>query len=364
MPANSVICPHCGKRSRLELSEEESHINCLACGGRISRDSFQPSAEIAEEVGCVEDESEKLLKKKHRNKPSNSKRRSKRLLIAGAPPWAWALFFYIFGGLSSGGAVAAFLLYFQSDRSGQADSAKNGGSTSSDKPKTSGNQSGLTNAVNLPPDLAAGKPVSVPPEMFRPVPEANTDRGWPIYVVSEEGFSLAIPPEWRQVDTSPGKYEANYRQLLRMNPQFQFLGGIQSQMSPTIKFFGMDEPSLSTGFATNVNVVHVGSPPDATLDAVIEGMLGDLKKVPMISKPISHERVKVGAGECELLRFKVTVPLPGTNQVTAVTQYVFISSNGVYIVSMNTTINREDHYGPIFEKIGQTFRLIGRRDRD
>jgi len=363
MPVNSVFCPHCGKRSRMELSEEEPFVICLACGEKIHRDSCLELAEIATDVVCEVDESEQLLKKKRRNKVGNSKRRSKRLLIAGAPPWAWALFFYVFGVLSSGGAVVAFFLYFQSDRNAPVETAKNGSSTPANKSKTTGNPNVLSNSVNNS-DLAAGKPVSVPPEMFRPVPEARTDNGWPIYVVSEEGFSLAIPPEWRQVDTSPGKFEANYTQFLEMNPQLPFLGGIQPRMSPTIKFYGMDEPGLSTGFATNVNVIHVGSSLEGTLDSVVEGIIGDLQKVPMISKPIRHERVKVGAGECELLRFRITVPMPGPNQVTAVTQYVFISSSGVHIVSMNTTTNREEHYSPIFEKIVQTFRLIRRQDRD
>ena len=198
------------------------------------------------------------------------------------------------------------------------------------------------------------------PGTIRPVPEARAESGWPLYEVPAEGFALALPPTWRQFDMNPATFEAKFQEALKQNPQLEaMLGNLRQQIAAGIKFFGIDEPSMKTGFATNVNVLRLPVPPGTTLDTAVADTLMQMESLATVTKPIAHERVKLAAGECERLRCKMTMQMP-TGQAVAIasTQFILVKGNDVYVLTLTTLSDRDARYTPTFEKIGQGFRFI------
>jgi hypothetical protein len=49
---------------------------------------------------------------------------------------------------------------------------------------------------------------------------------------------------------------------------------------------------------------------------------------------------------------------PGQAVTTATTQYVMLAGKTVYVITLTTRDDLAEQYRPIFEEIGQSFRLI------
>jgi hypothetical protein len=195
---------------------------------------------------------------------------------------------------------------------------------------------------------------------IQPVPHARAEGGWPLYEVPAEGFALALPPDWRQIDMNPATFEAKFQETLKQNPQFEALhANLRQQVMAGTRFVGFDEATIQTGFATNVNVLRLPLPPGGTLDTAAAQSLRDLEKVPNVTKPIAHERVKIATADSERFRYKVTAQVaPGQTQALSITQFLFVKGTNGYMVTLTTLSAREVHYAATFEKIGQSFRFL------
>jgi hypothetical protein len=201
------------------------------------------------------------------------------------------------------------------------------------------------------PDTSPGK--------ILPVPQVKTESGWPLYEVPAEGFALALPPDWRQFDMNPATFEASIQETMKQNPHFEpMLGNLRQQLTAGIKFFGLDEATLNTGFATNVNVLRIRLPPGGTLTAVAD-TVRQMESLPNFIKPIVHERLKMATGDRERLRCKLTMQMPTGQTVTlACTQFVLVKGNDGFAVTLTTLQEHEAKYAETFDKIGNSFRII------
>jgi hypothetical protein len=198
------------------------------------------------------------------------------------------------------------------------------------------------------------------PGKIMPVPEAKAESGWPLYEVPAEGFALALPPDWRRFDMNPATFEATMDEMLKKNPELKaLLANLRQQLASGVKFFGFDDSTLGTGFATNVNVLRLQVPPGATLDTVVADAVRQAESLPTVVKPIHHERVKVAAGEAERFRYKVTIQTPtGQNVSLATTQFILVRGSGSYTVTAVSVSDQEAKYAETFEKIGKSFRFL------
>lgn len=194
---------------------------------------------------------------------------------------------------------------------------------------------------------------------LKPVPEERSETGWPLYEVRNEGFALALPPEWRQFDMNPATFEKTFGEVMAKNPQLKELyPNLVQQIRMGIKFFGVEEAAIGTGFATNVNVLVVPIPPQVTPEQVVDAGVSQLEQIPDVQKPITRERVKTQAGDSERLRYRMSMQLPNRRVQLAITQYSFVANGKAYTVSLTTLTDREAHCAPTFDKIGQRFRFL------
>jgi hypothetical protein len=361
MPTLSVVCSGCGKRSRMNLSEGQTTVVCLACGEQFHIEASPQAIALPFAEECEGDQRDEPQRpKKGRHKDINRKSSRRRTMIAGSPLWAWALFSFCLGGLIVGGVIAGVIRYQQSDQIAKT------GREEGDRVPTAVNPNGEDTGTPPQLDTTEPNPVTVPPEMFRPVPDARAENGWPVYEVSTEGFALAIPPDWRELEIDPEKFEANRQAMLKQNPHLKALfGDPRQKLAAGIKFYGLDESSIKTGLMTSVNVIRSPSPPWTTLDSAVADVVKHLENLPTGSMQFSHNRVKMATGEGEKFRCTTTMLAPaGHTIVVASTQFVFVAGTSVYVLSMVTSAGREAECAAIFEKMGQSFRLMKIRQVD
>jgi hypothetical protein len=177
--------------------------------------------------------------------------------------------------------------------------------------------------------------------------------------VRNEGFSLALPPDWRRFDMNPTTFDQQLQEALKANPELQpVFANLRQQIAVGVKFFGFDQPGAKTGFATNVNVLRLRTPPGTTLDALVADCVKHMPLLPGIRQPVAHERLRTSAGECERFRYKMSMQVsPGQTRVLAITQFLFATPTDGYTVTLTTLEDREQQYAETFEKIGRSFRF-------
>jgi hypothetical protein len=192
-----------------------------------------------------------------------------------------------------------------------------------------------------------------------PVPGAVDENGWPRYELAAEGFAVSLPPDWRQLDLAPEKFQAVYDEMTAKNPEFApLLRGVREQAGRGVKFFGFDPATAGTGLATNVNVMRQPVP-GVTLDAAVADTLRAMEGLPDVAKPVAHERLTLRAGECERLRYRLTMTAPtGQRATLALTQYVAVSGGNLYVMTMGILPHREAEYAGVFEGVGRSFRIL------
>jgi hypothetical protein len=193
-----------------------------------------------------------------------------------------------------------------------------------------------------------------------PVPQTQGESGWPVYEVKSEGFAIELPPDWRQVDMDPKTFEAHFNEALQQNPEMApMLANVRQQVAAGVKFFGFDQKTMGTGFATNVNVIRLPIPPGTTLDSAVAATIKESEALPGAIKPVTHERVKSANGDRERVHLKLTMKMAnGQSQTVASTQYLLVSGNNAFAITLTTLPDKEATYTAIFDRIGQSFRFI------
>jgi hypothetical protein len=192
-----------------------------------------------------------------------------------------------------------------------------------------------------------------------PVAEEKSESGWSVYRMPEEGFSLELPPKWRNIEMNPVTLDAKLKELSDKEPQLESLApNLREQAKSGIKFYGLDFTGMKNGFTTNVTVLHITLPTRTTMDAGVEEALRGLETLNIVSESINHERMEIGGLECERFRYKMILWIPGLQDRTvALTQLLFLKGTDDYTLTFMTLPELEKKYSSIFEKIGQSFRV-------
>lgn len=203
-------------------------------------------------------------------------------------------------------------------------------------------------------------PTPVPPTAA-PIPTLEPD--WTLYEKPEYGFAIALPPRWEQIDMDAQTLEASLEMLGDENPEMATLlsGQASSLVISGIKFFGFDVSveAVSTGFATNVNVLSQPLGMEMSLDVFTQVTVAQLENMELVKGRVSQRRVNLSTGEAVELKYRMEMQVPYGGTVTiAVTQYAFIRGEDAYVITLGTTEDQVETYAPLFEKIAQSFRLL------
>ena len=368
MSTRSVQCPRCDRKTRISPSEDETEAICLACGEPLREVLLAQADElpVADEADDLEEHRARQEQIPRTSRTSRSRRPAKRVKKKGAPLWAWSIFFFGVGSLSGAGLIGG--IWYQQAQESNKQIQKEVAVIAANKPKpeviVQANTVPQLNAVPqlnevnpglLPGNKPQNDPFVAPNGFFKQKPQTKTETGWPLYVVSEEGFELALPPHWAQVD-----YKADgFDEMLKHNPQLKgLLGNFKQTINSQIKFYAVDENSIKTGSITNLNVIRFPCARWDDLDSILKQSFEELEKLPNIAKPIEHERVEAKSGNYERVRYKLAMQSPFGQKVdVTVMQMVLVKDGTVVVLSMGCRADLESNYQETFEKIEQSFKL-------
>lgn len=219
-----------------------------------------------------------------------------------------------------------------------------------------------TGAPTTPPGTDATASASPSPD-GTPTADAGTPEGWQRITVAEQGFSLAVPPDWEELSPDVIGDSGVMEQMMEANPdaaaaleqaQAAIAGG-------QIALFAFDtgDEGIESGFATNLNAINVG-PVEGTAEEAADEVAEAIRQQIPITGEVETETASLAAGEAAVVHYEWEVD-DGAGTVTTVTvaQYAIIGDSGTgFILSMSTGSATAARYEEIFRQIAESFREV------
>jgi len=165
--------------------------------------------------------------------------------------------------------------------------------------------------TNEPDPTATSKPeptaTSEPEPTDEPAPEpeevagGNVDSDWLWYGIAEDGYYLALPPEWREIDMDPETMNASLDALEQENSDVATLlsnAQVENLIISGISFYGFDLSPQAIGdeFPTSINVLKQPLGAEISLDVYTELNVGALENLDNVSTAVDNQRVDVDFG--------------------------------------------------------------------
>ncbi len=217
-----------------------------------------------------------------------------------------------------------------------------------------------------PTSTPTATPTSTPTPTFTPTPEApagaTIPEGWTLYEVDDEGYAIALPPNWEQIDIDPETLEASINAVADQNPELA--GFLENQAAilttQNISFFGFDlsKGSAFSDFVTNINIIVQPLEAEITMDFMLAMTVPMLENLFELEQEIDQEIVTLSSGEAGRLQYGFEVA-GGNGQVQVIiTQYIFIIDQSMYTLTLSTKTDEIQDREPVFEQIANSFHLI------
>jgi hypothetical protein len=185
---------------------------------------------------------------------------------------------------------------------------------------------------------------------------ATTPAGLTVYEVASQGFSIAVPPEWRVISVDEALPEDERSQLARDNPEFAPLFEAIGSDAQPIKLFAFD-PMVRKAFATNVNVVVVPLPSGTSRQEFVAANLADIRRFSGRVGPLRSNPARLPSGAAHRLEYRLRLTSGGRRFTTATLQYLVAGPDRGYVVTFTTLPELSSRYGPTFDRTIRSLRL-------
>lgn len=221
-----------------------------------------------------------------------------------------------------------------------------------------------------PTPTSTPSPTRTPTPTFTPTatPSQTTltstlSSGWILYEKPTEGYALALPPSWEQIDMDPEAIEDLLDAFSKLNPDIGdwLEEQARSLMAAGLGFFAIDpDPAgVKAGFLTNCNILKQRLNIKASLNFYVQTTIPQLESLSNIAGPVTHRRVQVAGIEAEELKYQLSMSTATRKTVrVAATQFLVIRDKDMYVISFATPADHSQKYAPIIDKIIQSFKLI------
>ncbi len=184
----------------------------------------------------------------------------------------------------------------------------------------------------------------------------GTSAGLIRHEVASHGFSIGVPPEWRVVSVEEALPEAEQERIARENPEFApLLEGVSSGEGP-IKLFAFD-PAVHDRFATNVNVIAIGLPANATLGQFVKVNENQIKTFGARASGVESKPARLPAGPARRLAYRLRLTTGGRERTVATLQYLLVGGGKGYVVTFSTLPELSERYAPTFDRAVMSLRL-------
>lgn len=178
--------------------------------------------------------------------------------------------------------------------------------------------------------------------------------GFTVRAVKDQGFSIAFPKDWRSIDAREA-LGGGLDDFKKANPQIAgALEGLARPNSP-IKLLAVD-PSSSTDFLTNVNVLVTPIPSGISFDQWTSAQVAEIRKVETV-KGFTREETQLRPGRALHLTYRATFNRPRGAFVAFIHQYMVKRDDSLYIITYTTTPSSEPRERNVFADSARSFRL-------
>lgn len=210
--------------------------------------------------------------------------------------------------------------------------------------------------TTLPTPTAVSSPTVTP--LANPL-----DIEWVYYEVPSQQYYVALPSTWEQIDMDQKSLDAMANALEEENEALREIvqGEQLNQLFQSgVTFYGFDFSleSLASDFHTNVNISREALPIPLSLDDLLEFTVASLEPIDIIVTPVESHILELPAGQAGQLHYEMSLALPdGAAVTTDVTQYIFLSDDSAYILTMSAKAGEAAPYRPVFQGIAERFGL-------
>ncbi|MGH9126234.1 MAG: PsbP-related protein [Acidimicrobiales bacterium] len=166
------------------------------------------------------------------------------------------------------------------------------------------------------------------------VPPASLPAGYTNYVDAGDGFSIAVPTTWQQVNTASADAAAKLKQIVTKYPDLSSAySDLPTLVQTDVHFVAVDDAATGSD-AGNLNVV-VRSEPGIT-DSDLAQLLPALKSDLAQSSITVSSSTTVTLGGHQVLENVLSIPVKNSG-VNRELQYVIGADNNLYLITCGGT---------------------------
>lgn len=193
---------------------------------------------------------------------------------------------------------------------------------------------------------------------------STLENGWILYESQADGFAIALPAEWLQVELNAEAFDDALAMTDELNPQFGNLftsDTLRSLIASGIKFYGLDPSveAINLGLPASINVLILDLGLELPLDTVVALNLQDLEGLAYPDIPFDNQRITISNIEAEELNYASEfVGLGGELILMMIRQFLLVDGSTQYVITLGAPLELADIYSATFQEIGSSFRII------
>ena len=183
---------------------------------------------------------------------------------------------------------------------------------------------------------------------------------WTLYHRPGDGFAVALPGSWRQLDRNPRPSGSDRKAPRDLSPEIARLLEFQERnlIPSDTRFIALEWPPKLDVFAF-VAIANRDLPEEWTLKEYIRNATALYGKLKTIQKPIYERTLTLIPGDAAQLEFRMLMPAAAGKTVAFdVSRTVIIKARKLYEIIAGVQADEAKRYAPVFEKIVQSFQLL------
>lgn len=225
--------------------------------------------------------------------------------------------------------------------------------------------------TSTPTSAPTSTPTFTPAPTSTPTPEETVDvitstleTGWTLYQMVDEGFEIALPPEWQTISLNPETMQNALAIVGEQNPAFKDMFSSEMLLSLAasgVKLYGMNlQPdAMAYDLPPSINVIKIDLGMALPLDTYIPATLKQLETIADPEVPITHRRVTLSGIEAEEFKYGMAMTnLVGKPIKGKVVQYLLFDGTTQYAITLASPNELAEDYASIFEQIVQSFQIL------
>ncbi|MBN1121210.1 MAG: hypothetical protein JXJ17_09030 [Anaerolineae bacterium] len=209
--------------------------------------------------------------------------------------------------------------------------------------------------------LPSPTPTITPTEMPAII-ETELEDGWYLYTLPEEGFSIAMPPDWYSVSLDNEMID---NAVDTVAEQDILAASYLEDMLPMliaqgVKFYGIEisPEGLERGYPASINIFWQELPGGMSFERLVDMNAAALESMLEMSTPLEQEMVELPSGTAGRLSYGMSgLDLAGEAVDIVLVQYLIEAGEEMYIITVGTSADSFDSYLPTFDQIIESFRI-------